>query len=69
MKSDLTLDEMLKSVFSLIIDDAGGRPRRSATPVADPALWRALENQRTGADGQSGNRSHIPLAAHPSGRS
>jgi len=68
MKSDLTLDEMLKSVFSLIVDDAGVKPRRSGKPVADPALWRALENQRTGSDGQSGNRSHIPLAAHPSDR-
>jgi hypothetical protein len=70
MQTDLTLDEMLKNVFSLLADDTAAKPRRSAKPVADPALWRALENQeKNGSDRHSGIGSQIPIQTFGSSHS
>ncbi len=68
MQSDLTLDEMLKSVFSSLADEIIAKPKRSGKPIADPALWRALENQDRSILISMGLRSHVPFDVNPPGR-
>jgi hypothetical protein len=47
MQIDKSLHELIEGVFIIVAKDMAGKsplPRRK--PVADPALWRAIENQR-----------------------
>jgi hypothetical protein len=49
MQIDKSLHELIEGVFIIIAKEMAGKsqpPRRK--PVADPALWRAIQNQGNG---------------------
>jgi len=46
MQSETTLSELLEGIRAVIAKDIAGRPAPRNKAVADPALWRAIENQQ-----------------------
>ena len=51
MQIDKSLHELIEGVLIIVAKDMAGRPplpRRK--PVADPALWRAIQNQQKSGD-------------------
>ncbi len=46
MQSETTLSEILEGIRAVIAKDIAGRPVPRNKAVADPALWRAIENQQ-----------------------
>ncbi len=58
MQNDMTLHEVLESIRAIFAKDMIGKPAPRNRAVADPALWRAIENQqRSCSDGQLGFRN------------
>jgi hypothetical protein len=45
MSTDKLSHEFLEGIRAIIAKDMTATPKRSDKPVADPALWRALESQ------------------------
>jgi hypothetical protein len=45
MQDDQTLQEMLDSIRTIFAQDMKRKPALRSKPVADPALWRAIQNQ------------------------
>ena len=45
MQNGMTLQEMLDSIRAIFAQDMTRRPAHRNKAVADPALWRAIQNQ------------------------
>jgi hypothetical protein len=45
MQNGMTLQEMLDSIRTIFAQDMIRKPAHRSKPVADPALWRAIQNQ------------------------
>ena len=45
MQNSMTLQEMLDSIRAIFAEDVTSKPLHRSKPVADPALWRAIQNQ------------------------
>ncbi len=45
MQNSMTLQEMLDSIRAIFAQDMTRKPAHRNKPVADPALWRAIQNQ------------------------
>jgi hypothetical protein len=54
MKTEMALDELLKSVRSILAKALDDKPMRRGKAVADPVLWRAIQNQEK-------SRGSVPL--------
>lgn len=58
MQNAMTLQEVLESIRSILNKDLVGKPTLRNRAVADPALWRAIQNQqRNSSEGPCGFRS------------
>ena len=57
MENEMTLPQMLDSIRDIFARDLNGKPAPCNKAVADPALWRAIQNQeRHRNEGQCGFR-------------
>ena len=45
MQNGMNLQEMLESIRTIFAQDLTRRPAHRKKAVADPALWRAIQNQ------------------------
>lgn len=45
MQDSLTLQEMLDSIRTIFAQDMTRKPTPRRKPVADPALWRAIQSE------------------------
>ena len=53
MQNGMTLQEMLESIRAIFAQDISRKPAHRAKPVADPALWRAIQSQeKQSSEGQ-----------------
>jgi hypothetical protein len=58
MQIDKSLHELIEGVLIIVAQDMAGKsPSPRKAPVADPALWRAIQNQRK--NGGSSYRAHL----------
>jgi hypothetical protein len=57
MQTEKSPSELLECIHNIIAKDIAGKPIPRRKAVADPALWRAIQNhQRNGSEGQCGFR-------------
>ncbi|MGO8953562.1 MAG: hypothetical protein ACLPWS_08890 [Rhodomicrobium sp.] len=58
MQNDMTLHEVLENIRAIFAKDMAGKPVPRNKAVADPDLWRAIQNQqRCSSEGQCGFRN------------
>lgn len=58
MQRDISPEEILVAIRTIIAKDIAARPAPRSKPVADPALWHAIEvHKRLSSEGQCGFRS------------
>lgn len=55
MKTEMPLHELLQSIRAIFAADLDAKPLTRRKPVADPALWRAIQNQQR-------NRGDVPIS-------
>jgi len=46
MRHEKTLDELLEGIRAVLAEDMKAKPVSRNKAVADPALWRAIQNQQ-----------------------
>jgi hypothetical protein len=58
MQDSMTPQEVLEGIRAILNKDMTGKPALRNRAVADPAVWRAIQNQqRNSSEGQCGFRT------------